>query len=105
MRTAMRQTFPQYQTRSGWNALLPPREIRDQIPASRSFASVVVGAGYTGMAAARRLAELEPDREVLLIDSSELGEGAAGRNSGFLSCSPNEPRANRHGTVDETAAR
>lgn len=105
MRTAARQAFPQYQNRSGWNALLPPREVRDRVPTSRSFASVVIGAGYTGLAAARRLAELEPDREVLIIDSSELGEGSAGRNSGFLSCGPNEPRANRHGTVDEAAAR
>jgi len=101
----MRQAFPQYHNRSGWNALLPRREVRDGLPAARSFASVVVGAGYTGLAAARRLAELEPDREVLVIDSSELGEGSAGRNSGFLSYLPNDPRANRHGTVDDAATR
>ena len=72
MRTSTKGAFPQYHNRSGWNALLPPREVRDVLPSTRNFASVVVGAGYTGLAAARRLAELEPDREVLVVDSSEL---------------------------------
>jgi glycine/D-amino acid oxidase-like deaminating enzyme len=105
MRTSKDRTHPRYQNRSGWNALLPPRKLRDELPSSRSFASIVIGAGYTGLAAARRLGELEPDREVLVIDASELGEGSSGRNSGFLSYLPNDPRANRHGTVEDAATR
>ena len=45
---------------------------------------IVVGAGYTGLAAARRWAELEPDASVLVLDALSLGEGNPGRNSGFL---------------------
>lgn len=45
---------------------------------------VVIGAGYTGVAACRRIAELLPDCDVVLLDSSTVGEGNPGRNSGFL---------------------
>ena len=44
---------------------------------------VVIGAGFTGIAAARRITELEPDKRVLLIDGKQPGQGASARNSGF----------------------
>jgi glycine/D-amino acid oxidase-like deaminating enzyme len=44
---------------------------------------VVIGAGYTGIAAARRIAELEPDKRIMLIDGKQPGQGASARNSGF----------------------
>jgi glycine/D-amino acid oxidase-like deaminating enzyme len=98
-------TYPNYLSPNGWNALLPKRVIRDDLPATPSCATIVVGAGYTGLAAARRLAELEPGREIVLFEASEVGEGAAGRNSGFLSIHPNEPLANGRDSVDAAAAR
>ncbi|MYN13692.1 FAD-dependent oxidoreductase [Pusillimonas sp. TS35] len=97
--------YPDYLTASGWNALLSPRAAYTRLPPSRRFKTVVIGAGYTGLAAARRFAELEPAQQVLVIDASTVGEGAAGRNSGFLSRLPNRPRANRHGTVEDAAQR
>ncbi len=96
---------PAYQTRSGWNALLPQRIAREQLPASRRFRSIIVGAGYTGLAAARRLVELVPDEEVLLLDASTIGEGASGRNSGFLLINPGEPSANAAGFTEDWAVR
>jgi glycine/D-amino acid oxidase-like deaminating enzyme len=44
---------------------------------------VVVGAGLTGLACARRLATLHPGQEVLLLEARCVGQGASGRNSGF----------------------
>ncbi len=44
----------------------------------------VVGAGYTGIAAARRWAEHSPDSDIVLIDATAPEEGNPGRNSGFL---------------------
>jgi len=44
---------------------------------------VVLGAGYTGLAAARRLAENCPNQRIALIDAGSAGENASGRNSGF----------------------
>ncbi|MFA9419904.1 MAG: NAD(P)/FAD-dependent oxidoreductase [Gammaproteobacteria bacterium] len=44
---------------------------------------MVIGAGLTGLASARRLGELHPDEEILLLDARLVGQGASGRNSGF----------------------
>ncbi|WP_271605966.1 NAD(P)/FAD-dependent oxidoreductase [Bradyrhizobium sp. CCBAU 11434] len=45
---------------------------------------MVVGAGFVGLAAARRLAENRPSSKIILIEAQEAGEGASGRNSGFV---------------------
>jgi glycine/D-amino acid oxidase-like deaminating enzyme len=43
----------------------------------------VVGAGFTGLAIARRLAGLQPDWQIALVEGQRAGYGASGRNSGF----------------------
>ena len=48
----------------------------------------MVGAGVTGLAAARRLAELAPGARILLLDDYRIGYGASGRNSGFIIDTP-----------------
>ena len=45
---------------------------------------VVIGAGFTGLACARRLAELFPGSSVVLLESDRIGAANSGRNSGFL---------------------
>mgnify|MGYP001264544813 FL=1 len=45
---------------------------------------LIIGAGYTGLSAARKLAQLHPSQKILLIDAQLAGEGASGRNSGYL---------------------
>lgn len=45
---------------------------------------LVVGAGYAGLAVARRLAELNPDDTVVVVDADAPGENSSGRNSGFM---------------------
>jgi len=44
--------------------------------------AVVVGAGFTGLTAAARLAS--HGRRVVIVDSGGLGEGASGRNAGMI---------------------
>ncbi|MGS1096785.1 NAD(P)/FAD-dependent oxidoreductase (plasmid) [Aquamicrobium terrae] len=81
----MREVSPLYARPSGWNRLLPPRPAASgRLSDIRKARFVVIGAGYAGIAASRRLAELFPDEQVVLLESSTVGEGAAGRNSGFL---------------------
>lgn len=68
----------------GWVKLAPPRAK----PVVRVAGEIdvdwaIVGAGYTGLAAARRLAEIVPGQSVAVIEAGRAGEGAAGRNSGF----------------------
>ena len=45
---------------------------------------LVVGAGYTGLSAARKLGQLFLNQKIILVDAQLAGEGASGRNSGYL---------------------
>lgn len=97
------QTFPSYQAGSGWNALLDRREPKSIGPKNKRFDVVVIGSGVTGVAAARRVAELEPQSHVLLVDATSAGEGSAGRNSGFLINLPHNTGMSGHGSPAEIA--
>lgn len=44
---------------------------------------VIVGAGFTGLAAARQLASHFPDEQIILLDAQPVGFGTSGRNAGF----------------------
>ena len=68
---------------NGWSRILPPRTAKAPLAGKRTADWVVVGAGYAGLAAARRLAENRPGDEIVLIEAGEAGENASGRNSGF----------------------
>lgn len=68
----------------GWYAALPPPAPARQLCARETADYTVIGAGFAGLAAARRLAFHEPDARILLVDAQCVGEGASGRNSGFV---------------------
>ena len=45
---------------------------------------LIIGAGYTGLSAARKLGQLNPNQKIILVDAQLAGEGASSRNSGYL---------------------
>lgn len=65
--------------------MLPKRSPRPPLIGRHCVKHAVIGAGYTGLAIARRLSELDPNAEIMVIEASVIGEGASGRNSGFTS--------------------
>lgn len=67
----------------GWFHLSPQREPRPAHQGRSEARWVVLGAGFTGLAAARQLALHHPHDEVVLVEAQEVGFGASGRNSGF----------------------
>lgn len=68
----------------GWYHTSPPRKTKSVSHSGKTNARwAVVGAGFTGLAAARQLALNYPDDEVVLIDAQEVGFGTSGRNAGF----------------------
>ena len=67
-----------------WINDLIPRKISPSLKNNHNCEWLVVGAGYTGLSAARKLAELNPNQKIILIDSQIAGEGASSRNSGYL---------------------
>lgn len=89
-------TYPVYENKSGWNALLPKRVINHECPNEDSYDFVIVGAGYTGLAVARRLGEMNPNKQVLLLESSEIGEASSARNSGFIISLPHNTNLSGH---------
>ncbi|MBT3629302.1 MAG: FAD-binding oxidoreductase, partial [Rhodospirillaceae bacterium] len=75
--------LPKDDRTNGWSAILPQRPITPALKGDQRADWVVIGAGYAGLAAARRLAENRPNEKVILLEAHEVGEGASGRNSGF----------------------
>ncbi len=69
---------------NGWQALLPPRLGKPPLMGDQSADWVVIGAGFTGLSAARRLGELRPNDRILLLEAERVSDGASGRNSGFI---------------------
>ena len=45
---------------------------------------LIIGAGFTGLSAARKLGELNKNKKIIIVDSQLAGEGASSRNSGYL---------------------
>ena len=48
---------------------------------------LVVGGGFTGLWAALQAKERKPDADIILVEQTFIGDGASGRNGGFLSSS------------------
>ncbi|MEO1919393.1 MAG: FAD-binding oxidoreductase [Paracoccaceae bacterium] len=67
----------------GWSALAGETRQLSELRQLQVADIAIVGAGFTGLAAARRYAELRPESRVLLIDAKSIGQGASARNSGF----------------------
>ncbi len=69
---------------AGWSALLPSRGVPRVLDGDVGADWLVIGAGWAGLAAARRLLQLAEGDRVVLLEASRVGEGPAGRNSGFM---------------------
>ncbi|WP_081668096.1 NAD(P)/FAD-dependent oxidoreductase [Metapseudomonas resinovorans] len=68
----------------GWYAALPEPLPCTRLVGEQKADYVVIGAGFAGLSAARRLAEHLPQARILLVDAQRIGYGASGRNSGFV---------------------
>ena len=65
------------------NDLIPRANIKT-IHSNEDCDWLIVGAGYTGLSAARKLGQLYPNQKIILVDAQLAGEGASSRNSGYL---------------------
>jgi len=78
------RALPDEGAASGWYSLLPPPPAARRLRSAQRADCAIVGAGFTGLAAAQRLAELRPAWRILLIEGQRVGSGTSGRNSGFV---------------------
>jgi glycine/D-amino acid oxidase-like deaminating enzyme len=65
------------------NDLIPRTNIKT-LQSNDDCEWLIVGAGYTGLSAARKLGQLYPNQKIILVDAQLAGEGASSRNSGYL---------------------
>ena len=84
------QRLPVHRGPAAWNAILPPAPRFPELSGSKTADFAIVGAGFAGMSAARRLTQLAPKARIVLLDAGRIAEGAAGRNSGFMIDLPHE---------------
>ena len=71
-------------TSCGWINDLDTRPNIKTLDKDKSCDWLIIGAGYTGLSAARKLSELHPSQKIIIVDAQLAGEGASGRNSGYL---------------------
>lgn len=89
--------------RSGWEAIcsrgFPLRELDEHIQADW----IIVGAGFAGLTAARRLTQVRPGDKVVVLDAKEIAEGPAGRNSGYMIDVPHNLSAGEYSAASADA--
>lgn len=83
-------TTPSHLGPAAWNAILPAQAAAHPLDGDASADIAVIGAGFAGLSAARRLTQLVPDARIALLEAGRVAEGAAGRNSGFMIDLPHE---------------
>lgn len=76
--------LPIHKGPAAWSAILPGQPAPQPLTHDITADIVVVGAGFAGLSAARRLLQLDPTLSVVVLEAGRIAEGAAGRNSGFM---------------------
>ena len=89
--------FPSDPGPAAWNAILTQVAPRPALRANVTCDWLVIGAGFAGLSAARRLSELCHDQSIMVLDASRVAEGPAGRNSGFMIDVPHDLASDDYG--------
>ena len=67
-----------------WLTNLPKRASYKTLTKDLNCDYLIIGAGYTGLSAARKLSELDNSKKITIVDAQLAGEGGSARNSGYL---------------------
>jgi glycine/D-amino acid oxidase-like deaminating enzyme len=82
-----RAAYAEAVPRSFWLDSLPARDPEPRLEGTAEADLCIVGGGYTGLWAALHAVAREPDRRIVVLEGGRCGEGASGRNGGFLDAS------------------
>lgn len=104
MTTHTARRLPSHRGPAAWAEILGPGPSFASLETDRRADVVVIGAGFAGLSAARRLRQIDPGLDVVLLEAGDMAEGAAGRNSGFMIDIPHELTSEDYaGTGDDRA--
>ena len=76
--------LPKNDESCGWIKQIPSRQVQPALSGKQHADWGVIGAGFTGLAAARQLALLHPQARIVVLEAQRAAEGSSARNSGFL---------------------
>ena len=82
---------------SAWNELLPNRKTLPSLSGNLTSDWLIVGAGFAGLSAARRVQKEAPNDRIVILDAKGLASGPAGRNSGFMIDLPHDLASDDYG--------
>jgi len=88
---------------SGWEAISTRTAPVRMLDGSVSADWLIIGAGFAGLSAARRLAQLHPGDSIAVVDAHEVAKGPAGRNSGFMIDVPHSLSSGEYSVAGESA--
>jgi glycine/D-amino acid oxidase-like deaminating enzyme len=88
---------------AGWRRLLASEQLRSYPALDRNLGAdiVIVGAGFAGLFAAHRLTTLRSGSRIVVLEASEVAEGASGRNSGFMIDLPHSLTTEGYGDANQ----
>jgi glycine/D-amino acid oxidase-like deaminating enzyme len=82
--------LPQHRGPAAWNAILPNQDPAITLQQSLTADFAIIGAGFAGLSAARRLLQLQPKARIIVVDALRLAKSTCGRNAGFMIDLPHE---------------
>ncbi|EHI49427.1 glycine/D-amino acid oxidase, deaminating [SAR116 cluster alpha proteobacterium HIMB100] len=86
---------------AAWNDILGPGRAYPQAEGNICADWLVIGGGFAGLAAAKRLLELRGGDKIVLLEATKIAAGPAGRNSGFMIDLPHELGADSYAASQE----
>jgi len=89
--------FPENPGPAAWDASLPQEPNLPTLNETRTADWLIIGAGFAGLAAARRLQTKCPDDRIVVLEAQRLAQGPAGRNSGFMIDLPHDLASDDYG--------
>ncbi|MFK7835921.1 MAG: NAD(P)/FAD-dependent oxidoreductase [Sulfitobacter sp.] len=88
--------LPLHRGPAAWDAILPPRIAGPALTEDTDVDFAIIGGGFAGVAAARRLAQLAPDARIAVLEAGHVAQGASGRNSGFMIDLPHDLKSENY---------
>jgi glycine/D-amino acid oxidase-like deaminating enzyme len=82
--------IPVHRGPAPWSAILPNQDPAVALQGNLSADFAIVGAGFAGLSAARRLKQLSPKAKIVVLEAGRIAESTCARNAGFMIDLPHE---------------
>ncbi|MCV9961802.1 FAD-binding oxidoreductase [Pararhizobium sp. BT-229] len=88
---------------SGWEAISNRSVPAQSLDGDVSADWLIIGAGFAGLSAARRLSQLRPGDKIVVLEAGEVAKGTSGRNSGYMIDVPHNLSSGEYSAASESA--